>query len=95
MHKLDDRDYVMKAAKWCWDNDIYVVPRATNQVYAVKKRVGNKIKQINQQYAKIAIKAGGREKLGEHVYKQDEEMNRKIDELYVYYYERRWDNLGK
>lgn len=95
MHKLDDRDYVMKAAKWCWDNDIYVVPRAINQVYAVKKRVGNRVKQVNQQYAKIAIKAGGREKLGEQVYKQDEEMNKKIDELYVYYYERRWDNLGK
>lgn len=63
---------------------IYPVIEKTAPTYSYRR--GNR--KVVLQKAKIAIRVGNGVTLGKGYYEQNEELTDKINELYIYYYER-------
>ena len=61
-----------KVRQACWDNDCYVIvkPLSTEK----------------NPDTKLIMHRKGHEKLGDHIYKQDNQMWQKVDEIYLYMY---------
>lgn len=68
---------MIKALSKCWDKGIKIYPIPIDETYYVGKR------QI--QKCKIVIETGNKKNIGTGVYKQDETLYKKIEELYSHY----------
>jgi len=77
---LKDYAKTMEAFKWCVENGITIYPVCLNEFYMEGKRKINKVR--------LEININGSKIQGKQVYKQDQELNDKISELYLYYRER-------
>ena len=77
---LKDYDKVMEAFRWCVENGITIYPICLQDYYNEGKRKINKVK--------IEVNINGSKIQGKQVYKQDQELNDKISELYLHYRER-------
>lgn len=77
---LKDYAKTMEAFRWCVENGITIYPICLQEYYNDGKRKINKVK--------IEININGSKIQGKQVYKQDQELNDKISELYLHYRER-------
>ena len=77
---LKDYAKTMEAFKWCVENGITIYPVCLNEFYMDGKRKINKVR--------LEININGSKIQGKQVYKQDQELNDKISELYLHYKER-------
>lgn len=77
---LKDYNKTMEAFKWCVENGITIYPVCLNEFYMDGKRKVNKVR--------LEININGSKIQGKQVYKQDQELNDKISELYLHYRER-------
>ena len=77
---LKDYAKTMEAFKWCVENGITIYPVCLNEFYMDGKRKVNKVR--------LEININGSKIQGKQVYKQDQELNDKISELYLHYRER-------
>ena len=77
---LKDYDKTMEAFRWCVENGITIYPVCLNEFYMDGKRKVNKVR--------LEININGSKIQGKQVYKQDQELNDKISELYLHYRER-------
>lgn len=77
---LKDYAKTMEAFKWCVENGITIYPVCLNEFYMDGKRKVNKVR--------LEININGSKIQGKQVYKQDQELNDKISELYLHYKER-------
>ena len=77
---LKDYAKTMEAFRWCVENGITIYPVCLNEFYMDGKRKVNKVR--------LEININGSKIQGKQVYKQDQELNDKISELYLHYKER-------
>lgn len=77
---LKDYAKTMEAFRWCVENGITIYPVCLNEFYMDGKRKVNKVR--------LEININGSKIQGKQVYKQDQELNDKISELYLHYRER-------
>lgn len=77
---LKDYAKTMEAFRWCVENGITIYPVCLNEFYMEGKRKVNKVR--------LEININGSKIQGKQVYKQDQELNDKISELYLHYRER-------
>ena len=77
---LQDYAKTMEAFRWCVENGITIYPVCLNEFYMDGKRKVNKVR--------LEININGSKIQGKQVYKQDQELNDKISELYLHYRER-------
>lgn len=77
---LKDYTKTMEAFRWCVENGITIYPICLQDYYNEGKRKINKVK--------IEVNINGSKIQGKQVYKQDQELNDKISELYLHYRER-------
>lgn len=77
---LKDYNKTMEAFRWCVENGITIYPVCLNEYYNDGKRKVNKVR--------LEININGSKIQGKQVYKQDQELNDKISELYLHYRER-------
>lgn len=77
---LKDYNKTMEAFRWCVENGITIYPVCLNEFYMDGKRKVNKVR--------LEININGSKIQGKQVYKQDQELNDKISELYLHYRER-------
>ena len=77
---LKDYAKTMEAFRWCIENGITIYPVCLNEFYMDGKRKVNKVR--------LEININGSKIQGKQVYKQDQELNDKISELYLHYRER-------
>lgn len=77
---LKDYAKIMEAFRWCVENGITIYPVCLNEFYMDGKRKINKVR--------LEININGSKIQGKQVYKQDQELNDKISELYLHYKKR-------
>ena len=61
----------------CWEKELFIYPLPIKESYYENKQRINK--------CKIVIKTGQKEIIGKGIYKQNEELYNKINELYLHY----------
>ena len=77
----------IRARLWAFKTEsVIIYPLVIKDAPTYSYTVGNK--KVVLQKAKIVIKVGNGETVGESFYKQDSELENKINELYIYYYDR-------
>ena len=77
---LKDYDKTMEAFRWCVNNGITIYPVCLQEFYMDGRRKINKVR--------LEVNINGSKIQGKQVYKQDQELNDKISELYLHYRER-------
>ena len=77
---LKDYDKTMEAFRWCVNNGITIYPVCLQEFYMEGRRKINKVR--------LEVNINGSKIQGKQVYKQDQELNDKISELYLHYRER-------
>jgi hypothetical protein len=77
---LKDYDKTMEAFRWCVNNGITIYPVCLQEFYMEGKRKINKVR--------LEVNINGSKIQGKKIYKQDQELNDKISELYLHYRER-------
>jgi hypothetical protein len=77
---LKDYDKTMEAFRWCVNNGITIYPVCLQEFYMDGKRKINKVR--------LEVNINGSKIQGKKIYKQDQELNDKISELYLHYRER-------
>jgi hypothetical protein len=70
----------MEAFRWCVNNGITIYPVCLQEFYMDGKRKINKVR--------LEVNINGSKIQGKKIYKQDQELNDKISELYLHYRER-------
>jgi hypothetical protein len=70
----------MEAFRWCVNNGITIYPVCLQEFYMEGKRKINKVR--------LEVNINGSKIQGKKIYKQDQELNDKISELYLHYRER-------
>jgi hypothetical protein len=77
---LKDYDKRMEAFRWCINNGITIYPVCLQDFYMEGRRKINKVR--------LEVNINGSKIQGKKIYKQDQELNDKISELYLHYRER-------
>ena len=77
---LKNYDKTMEAFRWCVNNGITIYPVCLQEFYMEGKRKINKVR--------LEVNINGSKIQGKKIYKQDQELNDKISELYLHYRER-------
>jgi hypothetical protein len=77
---LKDYDKRMEAFRWCVNNGITIYPVCLQDFYMEGRRKINKVR--------LEVNINGSKIQGKKIYKQDQELNDKISELYLHYRER-------
>jgi hypothetical protein len=77
---LKDYDKTMEAFRWCVNNGITIYPVCLQEFYMDGRRKINKVR--------LEVNINGSKIQGKKIYKQDQELNDKISELYLHYRER-------
>lgn len=77
---LKDYDKTMEAFRWCVNNGITIYPVCLQEFYMEGRRKINKVR--------LEVNINGSKIQGKKIYKQDQELNDKISELYLHYRER-------
>jgi hypothetical protein len=77
---LKDYDKTMEAFRWCVNNGITIYPVCLQDFYMDGRRKINKVR--------LEVNINGSKIQGKKIYKQDQELNDKISELYLHYRER-------
>ena len=77
---LKNYDKTMEACRWCVNNGITIYPVCLQEFYMEGKRKINKVR--------LEVNINGSKIQGKKIYKQDQELNDKISELYLHYRER-------
>lgn len=78
-----------KAMSWALrTNALRVYPVITNEMYTIKSTLGKSKTKINKSMhmVKLCIETGNAKHMGSELYRQDESMTNKINEIYIYYY---------
>jgi hypothetical protein len=70
----------MEAFRWCVNNGITIYPVCLQEFYMDGRRKINKVR--------LEVNINGSKIQGKKIYKQDQELNDKISELYLHYRER-------
>lgn len=81
-----DIDQIEKAKSWCFKNHIKVVPVLAETSYQIR---GARNKKIDLRHVRIVIDLNDAQHVGKEVYRQDQELTDKCNEIYLHYYERR------
>ena len=77
---LKDYDKTMEAFRWCVNNGITIYPVCLQEFYMEGRRKINKVR--------LEVNINGSKIQGKKIYKQNQELNDKISELYLHYRER-------
>ena len=77
---LKNYDKTMEAFRWCVNNGITIYPVCLQEFYMDGRRKINKVR--------LEVNINGSKIQGKKIYKQDQELNDKISELYLHYRER-------
>ena len=77
---LKDYNKTMEAFRWCVNNGITIYPVCLQEFYMDGRRKINKVR--------LEVNINGSKIQGKKIYKQDQELNDKISELYLHYRER-------
>lgn len=96
---MRDELEVIEAVKWCWDNRIRIypvihplpseMPRAKNEAQRKDPKYFTPAGYKSKDKVRICVEIGSKKKVGEMVFEQDDSLYRKIEDLYIHYYNNR------
>lgn len=86
---MDREQLAMKAMSWALKgNHLKVYPIIDKETYTIGGTVGkSKTKrQVLKHMVRLVIEIGNAQHVGDQLYRQDEEMTNKMNEIYIHYY---------